>query len=323
MRPLALYTIFTGALLTVGLSATGCIEEKVEIDLQADGSGKLTVERTLGKQISSFMLMSPDGPKKNAAKGLAAYEGIDAWTNIETETTKDGRVRFSATGWFKDLSKVGQTSDKSSTSYELEREGDTLHIGFKQTSADDGGGAPGMGGKKSLFDHSAEELPQVKAMTKGMLTGMLAGFKMQYSFRLPGKPTETNNFKQDPEDPNRVSIAFDGEMVSDMIDLMFEETEALRPKVDAGELTKEEAEAEVKKRVQAKFELKNGPNRVSCTVAGAEADPKFVEAFRAAKNAWRESQWRGAVEEAREEEQKKSKDAPVPVPPTDEDERKL
>jgi hypothetical protein len=303
MRSLLTHTAFASVLTLVGFVTTGCIEETMNIELQPDGSGKVQVERTLGKQLSGFLLMAPDGPRSNAAEAMAKWEGIEAWTDVKAGSTEDGRVTFKATGWFTDLSKVRQDSDRSSTSFELERSGGVLKVGVDAQQAEGGEEAgPGPGQqKKSLFEHPPEQLPMIKEMTKGMLSGMMGGFKTELNVVLPAAPSEVAGFTKDAENAQKVGMVHTGESIGKLIDVMFEEAEKIRPQVDAGELTVEEADAKLKEQMEGRIKTLFGPYSASCSVEGLGPDAAFTEAFAAAKKAWAESEWRAEVEQAKAE----------------------
>lgn len=150
MRNLVLHTLFAGALAVVSFSTTGCLEQKIEVAPQANGSGKLLFSRTIGQQMASFMLMDPEGPNNAAVEALAGWKGIDAWTDIAAAKTDDGRLKISATGWFSDLSKVALTSEKSNTKFVYESEGTTARVGVDSEQVEEAEGEEDPMGEMGL-----------------------------------------------------------------------------------------------------------------------------------------------------------------------------
>src|SRR5438874_6355783 len=94
LRPIAVLSV--SALL---LATAGCLKEKTTITVYPDGSGKIEIKQSFGKQASDMMLMmAQDDEKKQAAadmalhKKLSSFEGVCAWTSVKAAISDDGKV---------------------------------------------------------------------------------------------------------------------------------------------------------------------------------------------------------------------------------------
>jgi hypothetical protein len=287
-------TLVAGAALALAL--TGCLEEDRVITLMPDGKhGKMTFERALGGQMAEMMqsmgggAAGEDAAKEFAASQLASMDGIVAWTDVEASVGEDGKMRVKATGWFEDLGAVAQSGDSSDNSFTVEHGEGTVTVTMQETTGDD------EGGDDSLLTQSDEEYAMAKQMTKGMISGMLAGFRMTVKLELPGEVQTVAGFAQEG---NTVSVSRNADEILGLIDKMFEIADELRPKVKSGELDATQAEAQMKEKlaesmvytVTAKL-----PTGTDATLAS------FKEELAAAVTAYEGSEWKGAVEQAKAE----------------------
>lgn len=290
--------------LVLGLTATltGCIEDKQTVTVEPDGKGTVRVERTLGKQMSEMLLsVAGAGDKLAAVRGVAAQQlsqmsGIAAWTDVDATVTDDQRVRIVATGWFEDVARI-ETDRQGAKQpmFLVERQGDVVTISLRQDPA--GGG----GGEKSYFDRDPAEIEMMKGMMKGLVDGMLQGLSIDVFISVPGAATEATGWtSQEPKEPKsgeRTTVGFhmDANRVVQLLEAMIAGGEELRPKVEAGELTKEAADAELKRRLASQSEA-----RLVFKADPARATPDFAAKLAAAVAAWETSPWKAEVEKARE-----------------------
>lgn len=287
-------TLLTGAALALAL--TGCLEEDRVITLMPDGKhGKLTFERALGGQMAEMMQSmggaGGDSGKEFAASQLASMEGIVAWTDVESSVGEDGKLRVKAVGWFEDLSQVVQSGDSQSASFQIEQGDGTVKITMTESTGDDEEGED-----DSLLTQSDEEYAMAKQMTKGMIGGMLAGFRMSVKLELPGEIQEVTGFTQEG---NTVSLTRSADEVLGLIDKMFEIADTLRPKVKAGELTAEQAKEQMKTQLAASLVY---TVTAKLPTGGDEALAKFQEELNAAKAAYEAGEWKAAIETAKANE---------------------
>lgn len=287
--------------LALGLTAlTGCIEDKQTVTVEPDGKGTLRLERTLGKQMSEMLLSAAGADKLNAARAVAAQQlsqmsGIAAWTDVEATVTDDQRVRIAATGWFEDLARI-ETDRQGAKQpmFVVERQGDVVTISLRQDPA------AGGGGEKSFFDRDPAELEMMKGMMKGLVDGMLQGLSIDVFVSAPGAATEATGWtSQEPKENKgeRTTVGFhmDATRVVQLLEAMIAGADELRPKLEAGELTKEAADAELKRRLSTQAEA-----RLVFKADPARATPDFAGKLAAAVAAWETSPWKAEVEKARE-----------------------
>ena len=86
------------ALLLLVPLLTGCLDLEDQWVLNPDGSGKLIRQATFAPMDKS--------PEAWAKEALGKASGFEAWSNFESEMLKDGRLRITATGYFKDVNAV-------------------------------------------------------------------------------------------------------------------------------------------------------------------------------------------------------------------------
>ena len=100
--------VFFLVLSLVPFLLAGCFESKEEYVLNPDGSGKVII-------VGSFETGMPGAPPstdpKDASKQvkelLEKSKGIDAWTNVTYEQTKEGRIAFKGTAYFPKIAEFG------------------------------------------------------------------------------------------------------------------------------------------------------------------------------------------------------------------------
>lgn len=305
-------TLQAAALLTT-LALAGCIEDKTTIKLEPDGKGTLKMERKLGKQMTEMLLAfaGKDGKDKAvrnvAAQQLGQLEGVVAWTDIDAKLTDDNRVLISGTAWFEDMTALVRAQDgKKKPLLVVDKKGESVEITLKQEQ-DGVGGGPGGGDDKSFFDRDPAEIEMMKGMLKGMVEGMFEGLRVEMALELPGPATESAGWTT-KDGERKMSFVLDSKAVTGMVEKMLAVADELRPKVEKGELTKEQADAEVKRRAGEGLEP-----RVKYSPRPDGARPDFAKQLAAAVESWNASPWKAEVEEAR-----KNADKPMSFGPPDE-----
>ena len=210
---------FTASLL-VAVAATGCLKEKIEVTINADGSGKarftqrfvgefgekmatalreeIEESKESGEDISAIMAKQELSFLKSISGG---YTGIDAWDDVTVELTKDG-VKASATGYFgkltaiKNIRKNQMTGEsKANQIIRLNDNADdtkTLEVIYSQ------GEDPTASADGPTEELSPEE-KQKKEFQAGMLLGMMESLmkdvEMSTCVTIDGDVSTTENLE--------------------------------------------------------------------------------------------------------------------------------
>src|SRR5882672_2709473 len=178
--------------------------------LNPDGSGKVTL----------LWEGDPPNPELQSAgflgSELANGKGIDAWKDFSC-TIEGGRLKFQATAYFRDPSKLRFFCQGFHAS--------VLDI---VASTDDKGNfvvkapTPERGSAGEMPASEEEMLAKLKgerekfAMAKEFIGGMMGGLVCVGSVRLPGKIGKVQNGKKGPADT--VKICFEGKLLVDLLD---------------------------------------------------------------------------------------------------------
>ena len=299
--------------LLAGLS--GCLEQDLEVQLQADGRGTLRITQVLGAKASE-MVLSFEADKEQAARAFAAsqladWRGIEAWDEVQAGVDPQGRIRLTARGWFQDLARVSDDEEGAGGDFELVRgpEGLKVKLALTGTEAED---------DEELFTADEETYRAQKGMLEGMLAEMFEGVRMSWTIGLPGEPRRTSGFSR--VEGRKASFSIDGERVKQMIAQLFREVEALRPKVKAGELSAKQAYEQVEKALGLVAPEAECPATPDPAASAAHDQGRL-----AALEAWKTSEWKTRVEQAlrekaedkRRESEGEGEGAPeAPPPPT-------
>lgn len=107
MRRTAHTTLLLSALLTL----CGCVQSKLEVYLNPDGSGKVVYEVVRGTITDELAELNEDRDneneiRKSALSILKESKGVAAWRDVTAERTKERQFRFKGTAYFKDLNKL-------------------------------------------------------------------------------------------------------------------------------------------------------------------------------------------------------------------------
>ena len=92
------------------LVITGCVEEKSEITLNPDGSGKVVYETTIqpvGYQGALDLRTNSQVELYRTIGGLLTCSaGVDAWKDVSYKFVAEGEIYFKGTAYFSDISKL-------------------------------------------------------------------------------------------------------------------------------------------------------------------------------------------------------------------------
>jgi hypothetical protein len=217
------------------LTLAGCVETKDEYTLNPDGTGKVKHEAVF--QPMNLNLGGDDAKpspeeemKKAVREELEKAEGVEAWRDVAYQRDATGKVKFTATAYFRDLAKLklhnnGFKSDMFHPSWKdgvLELASAPKEPGKKKPAP-----ATEADVDKALSDARA----QFQQM-KPMMVSMLGAMKTDMSFRLPGAVTESNNLKREADGALR--LQFTGAQMLEVMEKFMADDAKLREQIKAG-----------------------------------------------------------------------------------------
>lgn len=215
--------------ILVLLSAIGCFESKEDYVLNPDGSGKVTI-------VGSFETTMPgmpavDDPKegmRHVKELLEKSKGVDAWSAISYDRTKEGRVSFKGTAYFSDISKLDlETFGKDAS---LTKDGNKLVLLIEENEEKEA-----MPGKKLSAEEVKTQVEQAKKQwqtMKTMMGPMLEKIKQDLTYKLPGTVESSTNMKK--IDASTVNILVDGAKLMAAMDAMMTDDAWLKKQAEAG-----------------------------------------------------------------------------------------
>lgn len=192
LRPIALA-------LLAGFSCTlnSCIQSESENALNPDGSGKFTIKATLDMGPLMGLMQAggkgaeggeaPDPSKEMLLGVLASTQGVDVWKEAKTEKSTDGKIKISASGYFKDIAKfkAGNPMDSMGGGSGVKSKSSGPGLGEIKSSKDANGNwiieIP-MSSKDKPEEESAEPAPK---MTKEEITQKVAEMRAQFGMMKP------------------------------------------------------------------------------------------------------------------------------------------
>jgi hypothetical protein len=237
-------------LMVAVASLSGCFDQKQTWTVNPDGSGKIAIRMTLGKDVSQMIVdsrgKSPEDQKRAiedlVLEDIASWSNIAAWTDLKTGL-KDGQIEYSATGWFTDLSKV--TSEGFTYSWTSEKPGQ-FTLGMKQKKQQE----------KNPLDQSDQESNQTREMMKNMVKGL----RFELEAVLPGNVGEILGFTE--RNGRSAKLLFTDKTLEDYLNA----ADGLRDRIKKGQITREQAE----KDLDAKLSIKD--LRATCSPGGTESE---------------------------------------------------
>jgi hypothetical protein len=288
-----LRSLATTGLLASLLVVGGCIDEKDTLTVYPNGSGKLHLKQTLGKQMSQVMLMfagkdadsQKEAAKKALYKELSSWEGTCAWTDL-AGSVDAGKVSMEATAYFDDVSKLKKLSDNSTETFAWTKNADgtfTLEWNVKNEGTS-------QKPEKNLLDEETPKQDQVKSFLD-----LMKDLRMEHEVVMPGAVTDATGCK-DKKDRSASGV-LSGEDLGPMFKDLVAKIDDYKKKVAAGEMTKENASAELKSKSKSL-----GLNNVKVTAKAGDTDAEFGEfakALEAAKKAYPGSETETLVKDAK------------------------
>lgn len=216
------------------LSAIGCFESKENYVLNPDGSGKVTI-------VGTFETTMPGMPSSTDPKDtmmevkelLEKSKGVDAWSGVTFDRTKEGRVSFQGTAYFPDISKLDlETFGKDAN---LKKEGNKLVLLIEEKEEMEEAAAAAKPSAEEVKSQIEQAKKQWQSM-KSMMGPMLEKIKQDLTYKLPGTIESSTNMKK--IDANTVNIQVDGAKIMAAMDAMMNDDAWLKKQAEAGVFAK-------------------------------------------------------------------------------------
>jgi hypothetical protein len=220
-------------LIVALLSAFGCFESKENYVLNPDGSGKVTI-------VGTFETTMPGMPSSTSPKDtmmeikelLEKSKGVDAWSGVSFDRTKEGRVSFTGTAYFPDISKLDlETFGKDA---QLIKDGNKLMLLIEEKEDEESTPVtkPSAEEVKTQIEQAKKQWQSMKAM----MGPMLEKIKQDLTYKLPGTIESTTNMKK--IDVNTVNVQVDGAKIMAAMDAMMNDDAWLKKQAEAGVFVK-------------------------------------------------------------------------------------
>lgn len=180
--------------LALALTLPGCIQMRMHVKVNPDGSGKVTFLAGVKSGMTDLLESFGEGDGAQdlgklgdslSAESLAENsEGIVAWSGTR-EYQEGGYEYFEVTGYFDDIEKVRLETDDDDPdggiTFDFSRRDDgTYVLGFEPSPVDD------LIGGEDEDDDPAFESEAEKRMAKGLMKSLMGDFHISYTFELPG-----------------------------------------------------------------------------------------------------------------------------------------
>jgi hypothetical protein len=215
------------------LSAIGCFESKEDYVLNPDGSGKVTIVGTFETIMPGMSASTnPKDTMMEVKELLEKSKGVDAWSGVTYDRTKEGRVSFKGTAYFPDISKLDlETFGKDAN---LKKEGNklVLLIQEKEEIEETPAAKPSAEEAKAQVEQTKKQWQSMKSM----IGPMLEKIKQDLTYKLPGTIESSTNMKK--IDVNTVNIQVDGAKIMAAMDAMMNDDAWLKKQVEAGVFVK-------------------------------------------------------------------------------------
>jgi hypothetical protein len=215
------------------LSAIGCFESKEDYVLNPDGSGKVTIVGTFETIMPGMSASTnPKDTMMEVKELLEKSKGVDAWSGVTYDRTKEGRVSFKGTAYFPDISKLDlETFGKDAN---LKKEGNklVLLIQEKEEIEETPAAKPSAEEAKAQVEQTKKQWQSMKSM----IGPMLEKIKQDLTYKLPGTIESSTNMKK--IDVNTVNIQVDGAKIMAAMDAMMNDDAWLKKQAEAGVFVK-------------------------------------------------------------------------------------
>lgn len=216
------------------LSAIGCFQSKEDYVLNPDGSGKVTIVGTFETTMAGMPSSTdPKDTMMEVKELLEKSKGVDAWSGVTFDRTKEGHISFQGTAYFPDISKLDlETFGKDAN---LKKEGNKLVLLIEEKEEIEGDAAPAKPSAEEVKAQIEQAKKQWQSM-KSMMGPMLEKIKQDLTYKLPGTIESSTNMKK--IDANTVNIQVDGAKIMAAMDAMMNDDAWLKKQAEAGVFVK-------------------------------------------------------------------------------------
>lgn len=241
----------------------GCFESKEDYVLNPDGSGKVTIVGTFETGMPGMAPSTdPKETKKQVKELLEKSKGVDAWTGVSYDRTKEGRVSFKGTAYFPDISKLDlETFGKDAN---LKKVGGklVLIVEEREEKPTQAPTKPSAEEVKTHVEQAKKEWQQMKAM----MGPMLEKIKQDLTYRLPGAVESSTNMKK--IDSATVNVQVDGAKFMAAMDAMMSDEVWLKKQAEAGAFAPGGSGPPIDDEVNARIFGEKGPVKAIVTGPG-------------------------------------------------------
>lgn len=229
-------------ILTLGgllglLSISGCLELMQAYTINPDGSGKVMLETVMPARnqfAAQDQALKPEEIVKQTVQDrISSGEGIDAWSDISCQVTKEGKVHFKGTAYFSDINKLkaeGGNGGVGGGEMTWTKQGDTMVLTMKSKNEDDAAAPAEPLPDAEVNEKLQQEKMQYQQM-KPMMAAIFEGLKVEISAKLPGKISEANIFTQKGD---TATLSMTGKQMMAAMDKINADDNLMRAKIKAG-----------------------------------------------------------------------------------------
>ena len=217
------------ASLCLVLALTGCVEIYDEYTLNPDGSGKVERRTVAGDMAFEGFGAAGDAAsqaRQTVREMLKESVGVDAWKDVRYEVRPDGKTEVFAVAYFSDLNALelaggGVGGPGGTPRLESNADGSlTLTLGDADEEAAEMTDVPER--DEAELRAEIERARSEFEASKPFMQAMLGGMVIDTAFRLPGPPTESNNFRQDGD---LLRVTMKGEDMMNAVETMMQDTD--------------------------------------------------------------------------------------------------
>ncbi len=237
--------LVAAASVACAASLTSCFDQQQTFTVNPDGSGKYTAVVTVNPQGLGGLGAAPptDPGKQIMLQMIRGAEGIQVWSEAKTETTSDGKVKVTMTGYYPDVNKVklqagmggGGTKGPKANALVSKNEGGTwrLELGLPEGASS----ATGSSGA-SATPPSSEAIKQAQTQwqsSKALVGPLLADAKVVTVINAGGSITETLGFSKDSD--SSATLTMTGSKLIDSVDKTIMDDKLAGEMLAGGDLT--------------------------------------------------------------------------------------
>ena len=203
-------------MLAICLIATaGCLDEKREITLNPDGSGKMVYGTTFKPSTMKFggTYQKTKTEGDHIAGVIKSSEGIDMWEDMSCKKLDDGKICFTGTAYFRNLNNVKMVVDGTSFGgakiiWSKNKAGEFIVI-FDKNPKDKKPDKPKQEYTEKELARAVAKAQASFAKKSIAMAAAFSAFKNDITVHMPGKIDEVTNFTKSGE--RAVKLLFTGD----------------------------------------------------------------------------------------------------------------